>query len=274
MTVFQAIVLGTVQGLTEFLPISSSAHLVLFPWFFGWKDPGLAFDVFLHIGTLLALLGYFAHDWIAIARAGVMSVVDRRIGFDRERLLFWLIGIGTIPAGVAGLLFHEQVELVFRDPILIAIPLAAVGFLMYWIDGSYPALRHIDELSFKDAVWIGLAQACAIVPGVSRSGGTIAMGRLLGLNRESAARFSFLLSMPIIAAACVFEAKKYAQTGGEEIPTACLVGGLVSSTFFGILSIHFLLQWLKTADLKFFAWYRALLAAAIILWAVLPLWRN
>lgn len=274
MTTFQAIILGMVQGLTEFLPVSSSAHLVLFPWFFGWEDPGLAFDVFLHIGTLAAVLGYFARDWIAILKAGVMSIIDRRIGFDRDRLLFWLIVIGTIPAVMAGLLFHKQVESVFREPVLIAVPLAFVGFLLYWIDGNYPSLRHIEELTFKDAFWIGMAQAAAIIPGVSRSGGTMTMARLLGMNREAAARFSFLLSLPIILGACAFEWKKLAAQAGTTIPMSALISGLASSAFFGMLSIHVLLHWLRTADFRFFAWYRVLLAATIIVLTILPQWRS
>ncbi len=269
MTVLQAFILGMVQGLTEFLPISSSAHLVLFPWFLKWQDPGLAFDVFLHLGTLLAVFGYFFRDWLQLAKAGFMSVVDRRIGFDRERLLFWLLVLGTIPAGVAGLLFHHQVEEHFRDPLLIAIPLALVGFLMYWVDGNYPSLRHVDELSFKDAFWIGIAQACSIVPGVSRSGSTMTMGRLRSVNRESAARFSFLLSFPITASACLFEGKKLMEQAGQGISMQCLVAGFLASAVFGILSIHVLLRLLRTADFKIFAWYRVFLAAGIVFWSLM-----
>lgn len=269
MTVLQAFILGTVQGLTEFLPISSSAHLVLFPWFLKWHDPGLAFDVFLHLGTLVAVFTYFFSDWLGLVKAGIMSIVDRRIGFDRERQLFWLLVLGTIPAGLAGILFHHEVEEYFRDPLLIAVPLAAVGFLMYWIDGNYPSLRHVDELSFKDAFWIGMAQACALVPGVSRSGSTMTMGRLRGLNRESAARFSFLMSFPITLAAVVYEGKKLAEQTGGGISNDCLVAGFLASAFFGLLSIHVLLRLLRTADFRIFAWYRVLLAAGIVIWSVL-----
>jgi len=273
MTVFQAFILGMVQGLTEFLPVSSSGHLVLFPWFFGWKDPGLAFDVFLHLGTLLAVFGYFFRDWMGLIKAGVMSIIDRRIGFDRERMLFWLLILGSIPAGLAGLLFHDVVESVFRDPLLIAIPLAAVGFLLYWVDGNYPSLRQVEELTFKDAFWIGIAQACAIIPGVSRSGSTMTMGRYRGLNREAAARFSFLLSFPITAAALLYEGKKFAEQGGGGVSTECLIAGFSGSFVFGILSIHILLGFLRTADFRFFAWYRVMLAVVIIFWSLFPLWK-
>lgn len=271
MTIFQSVVLGMVQGLTEFLPVSSSAHLILFPWLFGWKDPGLAFDAFLHFGTLLAVLLYFASDWLAILKAGVVSIIDRRIGFDRDRLLFWLIGVGTVPAVLAGLLFHEQVETIFREPVLIAVPLAFVGFLLYWVDGNYPSLRRIEELTFKDAIWIGIAQAFAIIPGVSRSGGTMAMARLLGVNREAAARFSFLLSLPIILGACAFEWKKLAAQTADAFSVNSLLWGLGSATLFGMVAIHLLLHLVKTADFRFFAWYRVLLAALIIVLSIFPL---
>ena len=265
MTVMQAIILGMVQGITEFLPISSSAHLILFPSFFKWQDPGLAFDVFLHLGTFVAILGYFFRDWWAMMGGGLSSILERRIGFDRDRLMFWLVVLGTIPACVAGLLFHEQVQF-FRTPILIAIPLAVVGFLLYWIDGTNPALKTLDELRVKDALYIGTAQALALIPGVSRSGSTMAMGRLLGLNREAAARFSFLLSLPITLAALVFEYKDLTEQAGITIPMNCLVAGFLSSTFFGIITIHFLLRFLRSADYRIFAWYRILLAAFIVFW--------
>ncbi len=265
MTHFQSFVLGMVQGLAEFLPISSSAHLVLFPWFFGWEDPGLAFDVILHLGTLLALVVYFFKDLFRIFFAGVQSIFERKIGYDPDRQMFWWIMLGSIPGGVAGLLFHHQVETVFRDPLLIAIPLAVVGMLMYWVDHQFPAVREMDQMGTSHAIWIGLAQATAIVPGVSRSGSTITMGRLLGFKREVAARFSFLLSTPIILAAVLFEVKKYLEAPTITTPVPILITGLASSTLFGILSIHFLLSLLRSMDLKWFAWYRILVAVVILI---------
>jgi len=270
MSVFQAFILGAVQGVTEFLPISSSAHLVLVPWLFGWKDPGLAFDVFIHLGTLLAVLGYFWRDWWVLLRAGLTSVIERKLGYERERLVFWLLVVGTIPAGLAGLVFHELAETAFRAPLLIAINLSVVGFLMYWIDGRYPSIRSTEEMEVKDAVWVGIAQAMAIVPGVSRSGATMTMARLLSFSREGAARFSFLLAVPITTAAVVFKLKDLVGLAqGGTLSWSYLAAGLVSSFVFGVVSIHILLQYLRTADFRVFAWYRLILGGGIIAWSLL-----
>lgn len=272
MHAFQAFILGMVQGITEFLPISSSAHLVLVPWFFGWKDPGLAFDVFLHLGTLLAIVGYFFKDWWRLLSAGIASVVERRIGFDPDRVLFWQIVAATIPTLLIGFLLHDKAEAEFRSPLLIAVALALVGFLMYWIDGNYPSLRQLPELRITDAVLIGLAQGCALVPGVSRSGSTMTMARLRGFNREAAARFSFLLSVPITFAAEVFKFRDIIatinQTAASQVSSSYLWVGFVSSFVFGVLAIHFLLMFLRFADFKIFAWYRILLAAIVVLFSV------
>lgn len=262
--IFHAFILGLIQGITEFLPISSSGHLILIPWFFNWSDPGLAFDVFLHLGTLLAVIAYFFKDWWAIFKAGMASIIERRIGFDRHRLLFWLLVVATVPAVLAGLLLEKHVEGAFRAPLLIAVTLAGVGFLIYWIDGHYPSLRGIDELRMKDAIAIGLAQACAIIPGVSRSGSTMAMGRLRGMNREAAARFSFLMSIPITLGACLFESRKLSSPELSAVPSGYLITGFLSSLIAGLASIHFLLQYLKNSDFRVFAWYRLVLAAVII----------
>ncbi len=264
MSVFQSIILGIVQGLTEFLPVSSSAHLTLVPWVMGWKDPGLAFDVFLHWGTLVAVFGYFAGDWFLLIRAGLQSVLERRIGFERDRVLFWMLVLGTIPAGLAGYFLRDFLGGAVRAPLVIAMSLAVVGFLLYWIDGRYPPYRGISELSWVDAVWIGIAQAFALIPGVSRSGATMTMGRYLGLNRESAARFSFLLSFPIILAAGLFETKGLLSQGAFEWSASYLMAGFFASLISGLLSIHVLLAYLRTADFAVFAWYRILLAAGIV----------
>lgn len=269
MNIFQAIVLGLVQGLTEFIPISSSAHLILFPWLFGWKDPGLAFDVFLHIGTLGAVFIYFFGDWWNVLRAGLASIIERRVGWDRDRLLFWYLVFGTIPAAAAGFLFHDYFEGGFRTPLLIAVALGFVGFLLFWIDGKYPAIRPVEDMSMKDALWIGCAQALALIPGVSRSGATMTMGRLLGFNREAAARFSFLLSVPIIVAAATFEVRNLFEVGQLGVPVSQLVAGMIASFIAGITSIFFLINYLKTADFGVFAWYRIALAAFVVLWSLL-----
>lgn len=268
MNIGQAVILGIVQGLTEFIPVSSSAHLVLFPWLFGWQDPGLGFDVFLHIGTLGAVGIYFFGDWWRILKAGLASIVERRVGWDRDRMLFWFLAFGTIPAALAGYLFHDYFEGTFRGPLLIAVALGFVGFLLFWIDGKYPSLRPIEDMSMKDALWIGIAQAAALMPGVSRSGATMTMGRLLGLNRESAARFSFLLSVPIIAAAAAFELRNLLDVGNLGMPVSTLIAGMTASFLAGIMSIFFLINYLKTADFAIFAWYRIALAAFIVLWSL------
>ncbi len=268
MSILHALLLGLVQGLTEFLPISSSAHLKLLPWFFGWPDPGLAFDVFLHWGTLIAVFGYFAGDWLRLLRAGFASVLERKIGFERDRVLFWMLFIGSIPAGLAGYLFHDLAAGPLRAPLIIAVSLAAVGFLMYWVDGRYPPYRNLNDLSYRDAIWVGMAQAFALIPGVSRSGSTMTMGRLLGLNREAAARFSFLLSFPIILAAGLYETKGLIASGEASFSGGYLIAGFVASLVSGVLSIHVLLAYLRTADFALFAWYRIALAVAVVLWSI------
>lgn len=264
MSVFEAFVLGAVQGFSEFLPISSSAHLVLVPWIFGWKDPGLAFDVFLHLGTVLALLLYFWGDLWRIFFAGLQSIWERRIGFEVERMLFWWISLGTVPAVVVGFTLGDWIESYFRSPLLIAFFLAAVGFIIYWVDERFTALRSIEEMSLGDSIAIGIAQACALIPGVSRSGITIAMARRLGFSRYAAARFSFLLSVPVMMGALALEGRKIFTAGEGGLSTSYLVVGLLSSFVVGLLSIHFLLEFLKQASLKVFAWYRLGVAVLII----------
>lgn len=267
MTVFQASILGLIQGLTEFLPVSSSAHLVLAPWIFKWQDPGLAFDVFLHMGTLCAIGIYFFRDLLGLAKAGFQSIIERRIGFERDRMLFWMIVIGTVPGALAGALLHKHAEELFRSPLLIAATLAFVGFLIYWVDGQYPFLKRFEELSFSDAVMIGIAQAFSIVPGVSRSGSTIAMGRKLGFNREAAARFSFLLCFPIILGAGLMEGRHLLNEIGDGMQWDFLIAGFSASFISGLAAIHFMLTFLRSADLAIFFWYRLALSIFVVIWS-------
>src|SRR3989337_1953389 len=192
MSLFQAIVLAVVQGLTEFLPISSTAHLILVPWLLGWHDPGLAYDVALHAGTLLALLVYFARDWMAMARGllfGSATVADQA-----QRRLLGLIGLATVPGALAGYFLEHYAESVFRTPALVAAALIGVALLMWMADRRSTLVRKMETVGFADAALIGAAQAVAIVPGTSRSGITIAAGLFRNLTRESAARLSFLLA--------------------------------------------------------------------------------
>ncbi len=269
MDTLHSLILGIVQGVTEFLPVSSSAHLILIPWLLHWKDPGLAFDVFLHLGTLVAIFGYFFQDWWRIGMAGLQSILERKIGFDRDRSLFWLLVMATIPGAVAGFLFHDQAETLFRAPLLISITLASLGFFLYWVDGKYPALKNTEEIKMWDAVLIGIAQAFAVIPGISRSGSTMMMARWRGFTRESAARFSFLLSFPITLGACLFEFKKFATDTVITVPPTYLAAGFLGSLIFGVGSIHFLLQYLRNADFKVFAWYRVGLAVFVVLWSLI-----
>ncbi|NDD04787.1 MAG: undecaprenyl-diphosphate phosphatase, partial [Proteobacteria bacterium] len=255
MSWIEALVLGCVQGVSEFLPISSSGHLILVPWLLNWGDPGLSFSVFLHLGTTLALLIYFFGDLWGIFIAGLKSIIERRVGYDMERMLFWWIFWGTLPAVVAGLSFGDWIEAHLRSPLLVAFFLAAVGFLIFWIDLRFPANRQLEEMTRAESFLIGLAQACALIPGVSRSGSTIAMARRLGFSRHAAARFSFLLSVPIIVGALVLESRHLLGRAGSELGWGYLMTGLLASFFSGLICIHLFLQFLKHASLKVFAWY-------------------
>jgi undecaprenyl-diphosphatase len=261
MTVFQALVLGTLQGLSEFLPISSSAHLSLAPWLFGWESPGLSFDVALHVGTLVAVLWYFRREWAALARAGLDIVLTRRIeGHEQRRVVFLVVA--TIPAVVAGLLLEEYAETVFRAPVITGITLIVMGVLLWAADRWLPQLRSLDHMRWTDALLIGLAQMLALVPGVSRSGATITAGRALRMDRQSAAVFSFMMSMPVIAGAAVLKVPDAIRESGV---TAPLVAGIAASALSGWLAIAVLLRYVSRNDYAPFAVYRLLLGG-FVLW--------
>ncbi len=256
-SVFQAIVLGAVQGLTEFLPVSSSAHLILIPWLLRWQDPGLAFDVALHLGTLLALLVYYWRQWLDM---GLSLAVGNRL----PRRLLYLLIVASVPGAVIGVLLEKQAETIFRSPLLVAATMATLG-LFLWVGDWYGSKnRNIDDLTFLDAVLIGLSQAFAIIPGVSRSGATITTARILGIDRADAANFSFLMATPIIAGAGMLEAHKLFHTG-----LATQLGwGFAASTVFGLLAIAGLLRFLRAHSYRSFAIYRIVLAAIVIAVAV------
>ena len=220
MTVTQALILGLIQGLSEFLPVSSSAHLTLAPWLFHWPDPGLAFDVALHVGTLVAVLTFFRAQWISLLQAAWSIVVRRRVETEEEHRVVFLI-IATIPGAIAGLALEKYAESTFRDPRLIAIVLIVMGIVLWLVDRAAPQDRPLASMRWTDALMIGLAQMFAILPGVSRSGSTITAGRGLRLTREGAAVFSFLMSMPIIAAASILKVPHVLRTRGRELPVAC-----------------------------------------------------
>ncbi|HET7583316.1 MAG TPA: undecaprenyl-diphosphate phosphatase [Gemmatimonadaceae bacterium] len=260
MTLFHAIVLGVLQGLAEFLPISSSAHLALAPWLFGWPEPGLAFDVALHVGTLVAVLLYFRREWVTLARAGWHIVMTRRIETPSERMVLFLV-IGTIPGGIGGVLLQHAAETTFRTPALIAVALMTLGFLLWLADRVVPERRPLGQLTWRDALLIGVAQLFALVPGVSRSGSTITAARALAIDREAAATFSFLLSMPIIAAAAVFEAPRALAAPGMG---AAVMAGVLAAAVSGWLAIHVLLRYVTRHSFGAFALYRLVLGAVVL----------
>jgi undecaprenyl-diphosphatase len=253
-SVLQAIVLGIVQGLTEFLPVSSSAHLILIPWLLKWQeDPGLAFDVVLHLGTLLALIVFYWREWLDMALSLVNG--DR----VRRRLLLLLI-VASVPGAIIGILLEKQAETIFRSPVLIAITLATLGVFLWAADAFGSKKRKIGDLTLVDAVLIGLSQALAIIPGVSRSGSTITTARMLGIERADAANFSFLMATPIIAGAGLKEAHKAFQSG----LTAQLGWGFAASAVFGLIAIVWLLSYVRTHTYRPFAIYRIVLAGIVV----------
>jgi undecaprenyl-diphosphatase len=266
----QAFILGIVQGLTEFLPVSSSAHLILFPWFFGWTDTlidTLTFDVALHAGTLLAILWYFFTDWMELTRGFFRIITKRRIEEFRERLILYII-LATIPAALVGLFLEKVVEENFRNPLLISLPLLVVSFLMIYAESRPRPSYLLKRMTLKDSLTIGLAQSLALLPGVSRSGITITTGLLRGYDREAATRFSFLLSTPAIAGAAFLHLRHlFSGAAFQDWPIFAI--GFFSSAVSGYLAIAFLMQYLRKHTLNVFASYRLALATFIILWVFL-----
>jgi len=250
MSIFEALILGLVQGLTEFLPVSSSAHLVLVPDLLGWEMPSTSFDVVLHLGTMVAVVAYFWKDLLEIVAAfvqkGGAAVVKRRLGI--------LIVIGTIPAAVIGALFEKKFEEMFDEPAQVAIFLIITGFLLFISEAVARRQRHIADLTVSDSLLVGAAQAVAIAPGISRSGATISTGLFLGLTREAAARFSFLLSIPIIAGAALFKLR-HGFDGGAGEENATLIVGFLAATISGFAAIKFLLGYVRRHNLRIFALY-------------------
>jgi undecaprenyl-diphosphatase len=257
----QAIVLAIVQGLSEFLPISSSGHLILVPHFFGWADQGLAFDVAVHVGTLVALLVYFRRPLVAMTAAWFGSLRSRKP--DGDGRLAWCVLLGTIPVGVAGLAFSGLIETHLRDPLFVAGTLTFFGILMWLADRL--GRQSLDEYSvgWRQAVMIGCAQALALMPGTSRSGITITAGLALGLTRSAAARFSFLLAVPGIAMAGGYELLKLLSSG-EPADWPAMALGLVVSAITGYACIHALLKVIERIGLLPFTLYRLLIAAIIV----------
>ncbi len=251
----EAIILGIIQGLTEFIPVSSTAHLVLLPWFFNWggQVETLSFDIALHGGTLLSLTVFFWRDWMNI--------------LFKERTMLAYIVIATLPAAIVGLLFEDIVESTLRSPLVIAAALVVIAIYMVYSERR-KGIRSISQLSLKDAVMVGISQAVALVPGVSRSGVTISTGMLTGLRREDAARFSFMLSMPVIGGATLLEAMKILKSPAS-YDLGLFSAGFLSSAITGFLTIKFLLWFFRRFSLLSFVYYRVALAVIIfIVWLV------
>ncbi|MDP2662433.1 MAG: undecaprenyl-diphosphatase UppP [Dehalococcoidia bacterium] len=262
-----AIVLGLVQGATEFFPISSSAHLVIVPWLMGWQDPGLTFDVGLHLGTLLAVAAYFWRFWIRIIGAWV-SALARGTPFEQgDARLGWFIIIGTIPGGVAGILLESEAEATLRDIRLVAIMLIALGLVLLLAERLARHERDLGRLSLTDSILVGLAQAFAVIPGVSRSGSTISMGLFRGLTRETAARFSFLLSTPIILGASVRRLPSLFDLGMPADERMLLLLGSSASALAGFATIAILLRYLQRHSTLPFVVYRLTLGLSLLVLA-------
>jgi undecaprenyl-diphosphatase len=262
---FEAIVLGTVQGLTEFLPISSTAHLRIVPAFVGWEDPGAAFTAVIQLGTTLAVLIYFRDDLWRFATAWFRSLRDPAERRSLDARMGWYLIIATVPIAILGLAFHNQIESGARDLYLIGTVLIVFAIVMLWADRTGPKVRDERSLGLRDAVVVGLAQACALVPGVSRSGATISAGLLLGMKRETAARFSFLLSTPAIVLAALFEMRGIAS-GSKTVhaSTGAVLIAIVFAFIFGYLSIAFLLRFLARHSLVPFVAYRVVLGVVVL----------
>jgi undecaprenyl-diphosphatase len=261
MTLIQAIILGLVQGLGEFLPISSSGHLVILPWFFNFSDPGLSFDVALHLGTLIAIILYFWKDFWEIIRVTFFSKNPNLKEKKYNKSFFWLLLIATIPGAVFGLFMEKQAETIFRNPLLIAGTLTIAGLVLYLADKYTKHKRSLNDITKKDAILIGLSQAFAIIPGVSRAGATISSGLFLGLSRASAARFSFLLSAPIIFGATVIKVPHLVKSG----ITSFEITAIIVATLSGYFAIAWLLKFVEKVSYKIFFWYRLALALTIVI---------
>ena len=276
MELFAAAVLGVIQGLTEFLPVSSSAHLILVPWLLGWRPEGIAFDVSLHVGTAVAILAYFWKDWLELARESVTGILSGSPLGNRKRMLMWFVVAGTLPAVIVGLLFEQEIEETLRSPLVTVVTLAVFGMFLYLCERRSRLARSLDQFSWGDALWIGLSQALALIPGVSRSGITMSTALLRNADRASAARFSFLLATPVIVGAGVLETWRLleivrtpaALSAGipaqDNISWSVLAIGILFAAVTGFFCIRFFLRYLQTRTFVPFVVYRFVLAAVVL----------
>jgi undecaprenyl-diphosphatase len=267
--IFHAIVLGLVQGLSEFLPISSSGHLILVPWLFGWDDFGgdesvkKAFDVSLHIGTLIAVVGYFRHDLVVYVREGLRLLWRRERPASVEGRIAWLLVLATVPAALVGAVFEDWIDESLGEPWIIGVSLIAFGLLLWWAD-QQKGLRPLDDMSVADSLKVGAAQALALNPGTSRSGITITAARWIGFDRDSAARLSFLMSIPVIFGAVVFKVGSLAADGIPDGLIGPMIAGIVTSAIAGWFAVWGTLKLLRTQTFLPFVIYRVLLGVAVL----------
>ncbi len=277
MHILSAIVLGIVQGATEFLPVSSSAHLILVPWVLGWEPHGLVFDVALHLGTSAAVLLYFWREWVDLGRELFRGAVERAPFGNDQRRMAWFLAIGTIPAMIAGLAMEDYVETHLRSPLIPAVTLVIFALVLFLAERKGKQNRNLKELAWADCLWIGASQALALIPGVSRSGITISTALIRDVNRAAAARFSFLLSTPIIVGAGILQGwhlgKEVLRSGGSaagngagpvEFQWIVLAVGLITAAVTGFLCIRYFLRYLQTHTFTPFVVYRIILAALIL----------
>ena len=266
MTVFQSLILGIIQGLTELLPISSSAHLNILPWIFGWTNNSEfniafeGFDVALHFGTLLAIGIFFFKDWLELIKGGFDLAVKKEK--SQEGKMFWYIVAATLPGGIIGLVLDKFVGDTLKQPIIIAIALIIMGIILYIVDKKAKSDTKYEQMTFKQTFLIGISQCLAFIPGVSRSGITMTTGRSMGISRESVAKYSFMLSAPIVLAATILKLKDFVIN----IPFFI---GILASFIVGIFVIKFLLEYLKKGSLKVFAIYRVVFGIIIIIFTLI-----
>ncbi len=258
-----SIILGLVQGITEFLPISSSGHLIAVPWLMGWKEHTIALDVSLHLATFFAIMFYFRNDWINIVREGFASIKEKKIAGPLERRLFWYIIVATLPAALAGLLAGDKIEEYFRNPVYIALTFGFFALVLYWADFRGKKEKPLGMLTAAKSFFIGIFQAVAIIPGVSRSGITISGALFLGFDRESAVKFSFLLTAPIIFAAGIYKINEIAAFTSASLWTS-FAAGFAAAFISSIIAIRFLLKFVRTHSFLIFVIYR-LAASAVLL---------
>lgn len=263
MTVIQGIILGIVQGFTELLPISSSAHLALIPWAFDWEIPP-SFDVALHFGTLLAIGIFFLKDWLKLIAGGYNQVVKKEK--TPEGRMFWYIVIATIPGGIIGFVLDHFMQGILSKPIIIAIALIAMGIVLYLVDKNCKSKTEYKDMTFKQTFLIGISQCLAFIPGVSRSGITMTAGRALGVKRESAAKYTFMLSAPIVLAATIFKLKDFIEyfLVADVVGIIAFIMGVIFSFVVGLIVIKFLLEYLRKGSFKIFAIYRVIIGIIVI----------